>query len=83
VSIAAGVVTGLCLVLVGQNPATHSGIALFGVWRDVLSLRRKTELQSVHDNNAARVAGPGRICFFRMEEWSDGVPAAGFKAHRV
>ncbi len=31
--------------------------------RDALSPWRKTAVRNVRDNNAARVAGPGRICF--------------------
>src|SRR5467141_805171 len=31
--------------------------------RDDLSPWRKTAVRNVRDNNAARVAGPGRICF--------------------
>jgi hypothetical protein len=32
--------------------------------RGGLSLKRKMNDQSIRDNNAAWVAGPGRICFF-------------------
>jgi len=42
----------------------HRCIALLPVQlRDDLSPRRKTAVRNVRDNNAARVAGPGRICF--------------------
>jgi hypothetical protein len=42
----------------------HRRIALLGVrLRDDLSPWRKTAVRNVRDNNAARVAGPGRICF--------------------
>lgn len=51
-------------VLPERKPRESSLQALFGVrLRDVLSLRRKTTTQSIRDNNAARVAGPSRICF--------------------
>jgi hypothetical protein len=40
--------------------------ALFEVrLRDGFSLKRKMSSQSVRDNNAAWVAGPGRICFLQ------------------
>jgi len=32
---------------------------------DALSLLAKDGRQNIRDNNAARVAGPGRICFWR------------------
>ena len=47
-----------------QASGEHRCIALLRVrLRDALSLRRKTAVRNVRDNNAARVAGPGRICF--------------------
>jgi hypothetical protein len=78
---------GLCGLLEKSSPwedgsaectpeAQVSGVllqALSGVrLRDVLSLRRKTTTQSVRDNNAARVAGPGRICFFIFSDFQAG-----------
>jgi hypothetical protein len=47
-----------------QSSGEHRCIALLPVQlRDALSPRRKTAVRNVRDNNAARVAGPGRICF--------------------
>jgi hypothetical protein len=47
-----------------QASGSVDAIALFEVQlHDGLSLKRKMNNQSVRDNNAAWVAGPGRICF--------------------
>src|SRR6202521_1976540 len=47
-----------------QASGEHRCIALLRVrLRDDLSPWRKTAVRNVRDNNAARVAGPGRICF--------------------
>src|SRR5437899_11525064 len=48
-----------------QASGEHRCIALLPVrLRDDLSPRRKTAVRNVRDNNAARVAGAGRICYF-------------------
>ena len=47
-----------------QASGEHRGRALFGVQlRDHLSPPAKDGRQCIRDNNAAWVAGPGRICF--------------------
>jgi hypothetical protein len=50
----------------GREPQTgHRYIALFGAWcAMIFRLWRKTAVRCIRDNNAAWVAGPGRICFF-------------------
>ena len=44
--------------------------------RDGFSLKRKMNSQSVRDNNAAWVAGPGRICFLQPSK--GGMPPIFF-----
>jgi len=54
-----------------QASGVHRRTALLPVQlRDALSPRRKTAAnQNVRDNNAARVAGPGRICSLQLFPW--------------
>jgi hypothetical protein len=50
-----------------QASGKHRCMALFGVQlRDDLSSKAKDGSQNVHDNNAAWVAGPSRICFLAL-----------------
>jgi hypothetical protein len=65
-----------------QASGEHRCIALLRVQvRDDLSPWRKTAVRNVRDNNAARVAGPGRICFPPLTNPQDCPAGAHPSAH--